>query len=124
MLLRSSSIVTIDSMASAIGSQQHSVRGFLFGVVRKKLGLNVVSKDGEQSGVSQRNDLFAREDHGPMTPTKGTGPERQLGQRRLRRALIAIQLWTRLEVDQLYLRQAACVTANAITALRHNCTKV
>src|SRR5215831_19249805 len=42
-MLRAPSGVTIDAMAHAMGWQQHSVRGFLAGVVRKKLRLNLVS---------------------------------------------------------------------------------
>jgi hypothetical protein len=43
-MLRKSSGATIASLVAATGWQQHSLRGFLAGVVRKKLGLNLVSE--------------------------------------------------------------------------------
>jgi hypothetical protein len=43
-MLRTSAGATIASLATATEWQQHSVRGFLAGVVRKKLGLNLVSE--------------------------------------------------------------------------------
>ena len=49
--LRAPSGATIDSMMKATGWQQHSVRGFLAGVVRKKLSLNLVSEAGENGRV-------------------------------------------------------------------------
>jgi hypothetical protein len=42
---------TIAAIAQATGWQQHSVRGFLAGVVRKRLGLNLVSEARDSGRV-------------------------------------------------------------------------
>jgi hypothetical protein len=49
-MLRSSSGATIAAMVQETGWQPHSVRGFLAGVVRKKLNLNLQSSklDGQR----------------------------------------------------------------------------
>jgi hypothetical protein len=59
-MLRAPSGVTIDAMMHATGWQQHSVRGFLAGVVRKKLGFNLVSaatEGGRFYRITDRTDV-------------------------------------------------------------------
>jgi len=50
-MLRAPSGATIEAMALAAKWQPHSVRGFLAGVVRKKLGLTLISANGENGRV-------------------------------------------------------------------------
>jgi hypothetical protein len=50
-MLRASAGATIAALVTATEWQQHSVRGFLAGVVRKKLGLNLVSEQTDKGRV-------------------------------------------------------------------------
>jgi transglutaminase/protease-like cytokinesis protein 3 len=58
-MLRAPGGATIEAMARAAKWQPHSVRGFLAGVVRKKLGLTLVSADGESGRVYRISDRNA-----------------------------------------------------------------
>ena len=58
-MLQAPSGATIEAMARAAKWQPHSVRGFLAGVVRKKLGLTLVSADGENGRVYRITDRTA-----------------------------------------------------------------
>jgi hypothetical protein len=58
-MLRAPSGVTVDAMMQATGWQQHSVRGFLAGVVRKKLGFNLVSAATEGGRLYRITDRTA-----------------------------------------------------------------
>jgi hypothetical protein len=55
-LLRTPAGATLASLVTATGWQPHSVRGFLAGVVRKKLGLNLVSRIGDKGRAYRVND--------------------------------------------------------------------
>ena len=50
-MLRAPTGTTIAAMTSATSWQPHSVRGFLAGVVRKKLKLNLVSEQGDTGRI-------------------------------------------------------------------------
>jgi hypothetical protein len=55
-MLRTSAGATIASLVTATEWQQHSVRGFLAGVVRKKLRLNLVSEQTDKGRVYRIRD--------------------------------------------------------------------
>ena len=58
-MLRAPGGATIEAMARAAKWQPHSVRGFLAGVVRKQLGLNLVSVAGDSGRVYRIIDRVA-----------------------------------------------------------------
>lgn len=47
---------TIAAIVAATGWQQHSVRGFLAGIIRKRLGLNLLSEKGSKGRVYRVED--------------------------------------------------------------------
>ncbi len=55
-MLQAADGATVEAMARATEWQPHSVRGFLAGVVRKKLGLTLVSAAGENGRVYRVTD--------------------------------------------------------------------
>ena len=55
-MLRMPAGTTIPAMMTATDWQQHSVRGFLASVVRKKLGLNLVSEQTDKGRVYRIKD--------------------------------------------------------------------
>jgi hypothetical protein len=55
-MLRAPAGATLAAIMTATEWQPHSVRGFLAGVVRKKLGLNVVSEQTDKGRVYRIKD--------------------------------------------------------------------
>ena len=55
-MLRAPAGATVAAMMTATDWQQHSVRGFLAGVVRRKLGLNLVSEQTDQRRIYRIKD--------------------------------------------------------------------
>src|SRR4249920_2306986 len=55
-MLRTPTGATIAALMTATDWQQHSVRGFLAGVVRNKLGLNLVSEQTDKGRVYRIKD--------------------------------------------------------------------
>jgi hypothetical protein len=55
-MLRTPAGTTIAAIMTATEWQQHSVRGFLAGVVRKKLGLNLVSEQIDKGRIYRIKD--------------------------------------------------------------------
>src|SRR5260370_21088878 len=58
-MLRTPAGATVAAIMTATECQQHSVRGFLAGVVRKKLRLNLVSESTDKGRVDRIKDIKA-----------------------------------------------------------------
>ena len=69
-MLRAPTGTTIDAMMQSTGWQQHSVRGFLAGVVRKKLKLKLSSEKIDGSRIYRING-------GGKSKSSGSGPRRR-----------------------------------------------
>ena len=67
-MLRAPSGATIEAMMRATGWQPYSVRGFLAGVIRKKLGLDLVSAAAESGRVYRIGNRAAK----PIEPRSVT----------------------------------------------------
>ena len=65
-MLRVPAGTTIAAIMTATDWQQHSVRGFLAGVVRKRLGLNLVSEQTDKGRVYRIEDGKATSPAGRM----------------------------------------------------------
>jgi Protein of unknown function (DUF3489) len=61
-MLRTPAGATVAAIMTATEWQQHSVRGFLAGVVRKKLGLNLVSEATDKGRVYRIKDSKSSSD--------------------------------------------------------------
>jgi hypothetical protein len=66
-MLRGPAGATMDAMTRATGWQPHSVRGFLAGTVRKKLGLNLLSAADDHGRIYRINDHAASTAADPKT---------------------------------------------------------
>jgi hypothetical protein len=97
-MLRASSGATIDTIMRATGWQQHSVRGFLAAVVRKKLGLDLLSKAADGGRVYRIND------HTTLSFTDSPGGQGGLMRCGVQRRFLQSRIGSSLEGEIAHLR--------------------
>lgn len=73
-MLRKANGTTIDAIVNATDWQQHSVRGFLAGVVRRKLQLTLVSEPAKGGRVYRITDKATSAPEVNAKPCKATSP--------------------------------------------------
>ena len=82
-LLRRNEGATLEALMQATGWQQHSVRGFFAGVLRKKLGLELTSEKTDAGRVYRLPNTQMSSGPASPTPAKGNKLDKVAGKEKL-----------------------------------------